>query len=173
MIPMNDSNTLSFLSVIQAAHNSDIKKEAPSPKHSRPPDVSVGPSALSFDAASSASTPASTQSQQVPVSVFTIYNPTPNESEEPSAKRQREDEEWNHWDTASMFYLWFLLNVRQVVFVATNISQLTFKKLFYRWLVKVPSLQIILFTNVNVLLKHRRQTVVITRMLTWICNLTI
>lgn len=96
MIPVNDSNALSFLSVIQAAHNSDIKKEAPSPKHSRPPDGSVGPSALSFDAASSASTPASTQGQQVPVSVFTIYNPTPIESEEPSAKRQREDEEWNH-----------------------------------------------------------------------------
>lgn len=95
MIPMNDSNALSFLSVIQAAHSSDVKREVPSPKHSRPPDTSVGPSS-SFDTVSSASTSATTQGQQLPVGVFTIYNPTPIESEEPSAKRQRQDEEWNH-----------------------------------------------------------------------------
>lgn len=95
MIPMNDSNTLSLLSVIQAAHNSDIKKEMSSPKHARPPDASGDPPAS--DAASSACITATSQSQQLPVGVFTIYNPTPVKGEEPSAKRRREDEDWgNH-----------------------------------------------------------------------------
>lgn len=96
MIPMNDSNTLSLLSVIQAAHNSDIKKEMSSPKHARPPDASGDPP--SSDAASSASITGTvtSQSQQLPVGVFTIYNPTPVKGEEPSAKRRREDEDWSH-----------------------------------------------------------------------------